>query len=174
MEQPWNDRSAGKSKRPGSKNFQQSLRLRPTYVVALLLNLGTCKGAWAATADAEKTMSKALELEPEKSEVNYALGMLYARQNQLDRATQFLEKAITLRPSYSDALNNLECFTSVKTISLAEEKFKTCNSGGAELRSGLPQSRTRLRPAERQRKSQSNLAGASESATRKIKPPGKH
>ena len=53
--------------------------------------------------------------------------MLYARQEQVDRAAQYLERAATLRPDYSDALNNLGVlFVREKNYPAAEEKFKTC------------------------------------------------
>jgi len=52
-------------------------------------------------------MSKALELSRRIPKSLRFLGCFMRVTNQLDRATQFLEKAITLRPSYSDALNNL-------------------------------------------------------------------
>jgi Tfp pilus assembly protein PilF len=35
------------------------------------------------------------------------MGMLYARQNQLERALDYLEKAAELRPDSVDVLNNL-------------------------------------------------------------------
>ena len=52
-------------------------------------------------------MSRALEIQPDDPEVNYSLGMLYAQQNQMQRASDYLQKAIDLRPDYPEALNNL-------------------------------------------------------------------
>ena len=37
-------------------------------------------------------------IEPENPEINYSLGMLYARRDQTDRAVQYLEAAITFVP----------------------------------------------------------------------------
>ncbi len=39
--------------------------------------------------------------------MNYNLGMLYARQSQPQTALPYLEKAVSLRPDYPEALNNL-------------------------------------------------------------------
>ena len=33
--------------------------------------------------------------------------MLYAQQNQMPRASEYLQRAIELRPDYAEALNNL-------------------------------------------------------------------
>ena len=58
--------------------------------------------------------------------MNYSLGMLYAQRNNR-RASQYLEKAIHLRPDYPDALNNLGVlFVREQHYAEAEEKFKTC------------------------------------------------
>ena len=53
--------------------------------------------------------------------------MLYARQQQLDRASNFLEKAVVLRPDYPDALNNLGVLlVREEHTPEAKEKFETC------------------------------------------------
>ena len=53
--------------------------------------------------------------------------MFYAREDQLDRATQLLEKSVAVRPDYSDALNNLGVlYVRQKNYSAAEEKFQRC------------------------------------------------
>ena len=63
------------------RNFQQSLQQRPTYTIALL-NLGNLYRRQGNLADAEKFLNRAHEIEPDDPEVNYNLGMLYARQDQ--------------------------------------------------------------------------------------------
>jgi Flp pilus assembly protein TadD len=52
---------------------------------------------------------------------------LYARQNQNEMAAQYLENAISLRPDYSDAINNLGVLlVQQKRYPEAEERFKVC------------------------------------------------
>src|SRR5208283_666448 len=40
-------------------------------------------------------------------EANYSLGMVYAQQNDIERAYDYLQKALAARPAYPEALNNL-------------------------------------------------------------------
>src|SRR5579872_5477301 len=66
-------------------------------------------------------------VERESPEVNYALGMSYARQGRKEEARQYLEKAIQLRPNYADALNNLGVlFIQTRQYSEAEREFEAC------------------------------------------------
>jgi Flp pilus assembly protein TadD len=52
--------------------------------------------------------------------------MLNAQQNQLQAAAQFLQRAIQLRPTYPEALNNLGIvFVRLHEYSQAEDQFKT-------------------------------------------------
>jgi len=77
--------------------------------------------------ESEKLLTKALELEPDNPEANYALGMLYARQDNFEDALKYLKKAMAIRPDYPDALNNLGVlFIRAQRYSEAEEQFKTC------------------------------------------------
>ena len=56
-----------------------------------------------------------------------SVGMLSARENQMDRATQHLQRAIDLRPEYADALNNLGVlFVRQRRYSEAKERFEAC------------------------------------------------
>ena len=53
--------------------------------------------------------------------------MLNAQQNQFDRAVEYLQQALALRPDYPEALNNLGVlFVRTKDYAKAEEQFKTC------------------------------------------------
>jgi Flp pilus assembly protein TadD len=53
--------------------------------------------------------------------------MLYARQENLAPASQYLEKAVSLRSDYADALNNLGVlFVREHRYAEAEKRFKTC------------------------------------------------
>ena len=53
--------------------------------------------------------------------------MLYARQGQSQSALQYLEKSVSLRPDYPDALNNLGVLlVQAQRYPEAEQKFKTC------------------------------------------------
>jgi Flp pilus assembly protein TadD len=52
--------------------------------------------------------------------------MLYAQQNRLETAADYLRKAIRLRPDYPEALNNLGVvFVRGQNYAKAEEQFKT-------------------------------------------------
>ena len=54
--------------------------------------------------------------------------MLYARQDQTQRRQQYLEKAVSLRPDYPDALNNLGVlFVREQRYPEAEQRFKTAS-----------------------------------------------
>jgi Flp pilus assembly protein TadD len=53
--------------------------------------------------------------------------MFYAQQNQMQQASDYLQKAIELRPDYPEALNNLGIlFVRAQNYSKAEEQFRTC------------------------------------------------
>jgi Flp pilus assembly protein TadD len=53
--------------------------------------------------------------------------MLYAKQDQLPLASQYLQRAVSLRPDYPDALNNLGVFfVREERYAEAEDKFKAC------------------------------------------------
>src|SRR6266536_2485910 len=57
----------------------------------------------------------------------YSLGMLYAQQDQIPKAERELERALTLRPEYPDALNNFGVLlVREQQYSAAEEKFRFC------------------------------------------------
>jgi len=59
--------------------------------------------------------------------VNYNLSMLNARQEQLPLASRYLGRAVSLRPDYPDALNNLGVFfVREERYSEAEDNFKAC------------------------------------------------
>ena len=109
------------------RNFQQSLRLRPNYVVALL-NLGNLQRRLGSPdADAEKVLTARSNLSrtiPKRTTHSVCSTPV---KNQLDRATQLLEKSVSLRADYSDALNNLGVlYVRQNNYALAEDKFKTC------------------------------------------------
>jgi len=44
-------------------------------------------------AEAQKLLEQAVEVAPNDPEANYSVGMFYARQDQLQRASDYLEKA---------------------------------------------------------------------------------
>ena len=149
-----------------ARNFQQALSLRP-QLCCRDRKPGKSLPAAGRFREHQKLLNRALELEPDNAEVNYNLEMLYARQDQLDRAAQYLQRATVLRPDYPDALNNLGVlFVREKAnYSAAEDKFNTCIPVGSGFRSGVHQPGPRLRHFERQRKSQGNLAGSPALAT---------
>jgi Flp pilus assembly protein TadD/peroxiredoxin len=107
------------------RNFQESLRLKPDYVTALL-NLGNLYRRQRSFDEAEKLLTRAFELQPDDAETNYSVGMFYAQQ-QKPQAKDYLEKAISLRPGYADALNNLGVLlVREERYREAEEKFRSC------------------------------------------------
>jgi Flp pilus assembly protein TadD len=64
-------------------------------------------------------------MQPDDPETNYSLGMLYAQQDQMQRASEYLQRAIGLRPDYPEALNNLGVlFVRGQDYTKAEEQFK--------------------------------------------------
>ena len=53
--------------------------------------------------------------------------MLYAQQDEMARALEYLEKAVNTRPDYPDALNNLGVIlVREHRYPEGEEKFKAC------------------------------------------------
>lgn len=53
--------------------------------------------------------------------------LIYARKNQTERAVQFLNAAIGMRPDYADAFSNLGVlFVQAQRYPEAKEKFKAC------------------------------------------------
>ena len=67
-----------------------------------------------------------MELLPDDADINFSLGMLYAQQDQLDQAVEYLSQALALRPAYPEALNNLGIiFIRKQDYARAEEEFKS-------------------------------------------------
>jgi Flp pilus assembly protein TadD len=53
--------------------------------------------------------------------------MLYAQQNQMQRASSYLQHAIDLRPDYPEALNNLGIIlVHLQDYPKAEQQFRSC------------------------------------------------
>jgi Flp pilus assembly protein TadD len=108
------DAQRGHSDEP-SCNFLQSLALRPEYAIALA-NLGNLYRREGKFAEAEKFLTRALELEPDNPEVNYNLGMLYARQSKSTAPRNIWNRPRPYVPTI-DALNNpCVLFVREKTI----------------------------------------------------------
>ena len=52
--------------------------------------------------------------------------MLHAQQNNLPKASEYLQRAIALRPTYPEALNNLGIvYVRLQDLEKAEQMFKT-------------------------------------------------
>ena len=65
-------------------------------------------------------------IEPDNPEVNYSLGMFYAQQSQMQSASDYLQKAVELRPDYPEALNNLGVLlVREQDYAKAKERFET-------------------------------------------------
>ena len=78
----------------------------PHYAIALL-NLGNVYRRQHEFDKAEECLTAPSACNRTIPRSTYSLGMLYAQQNRIEPASDYLEKAITLRPDYGEALNNL-------------------------------------------------------------------
>ena len=59
--------------------------------------------------------------------MNYSLAMFYAQQNEMERMSEYLRRAIELRPDYAEARNNLGVLlVRQRDYAQAEEQFTTC------------------------------------------------
>ena len=86
--------------------FQEALKLSPDHLIALD-NLGSAHRQQKRWGDARKTYERVLELNPNDAEANYGLGMIFAQNDDTARAFDFLQRALTLRPVYPEALRPL-------------------------------------------------------------------
>lgn len=59
---------------------------------------------------AKEKFERALELDPDSSQANNAMGLLLWRLKQMEEAEQYLERAVELSPNDSEALNNFGVF----------------------------------------------------------------
>ena len=72
------------------QDFEKSLgSLRPGFAIALL-NLGNVYRRQRSFEKAQECLGHALELQPDDPETNYSMGMLYAQQGDVPRATECL------------------------------------------------------------------------------------
>ncbi len=104
----------GSSRRPSEgriddavANFREALRLNPNYWIALE-NLGNAYRQQRRWDDARAALDRALAVRPRSPEANYmALNMVFAQTDDVRHAEEYLGKALELRPTYPEALNNL-------------------------------------------------------------------
>ena len=87
-------------------NNEEAIRQFPTVpsVAALLCyraaeSWETFTGGQGNFEEAETLLKRAFDSEPKNPDVNYSLGMLYARRDQTEQAVEYLENAIKLRPA---------------------------------------------------------------------------
>jgi tetratricopeptide (TPR) repeat protein len=77
---------------------------------SLLNNIGLCYYKLARYADAERTLLEAIKLRPDYGTAMDNLSLVYARQDRLDFAISYAEKALVLRPGDPGITRHLEAY----------------------------------------------------------------
>jgi Tfp pilus assembly protein PilF len=76
-------------------------------------------------AECEKTVQRALGLDPEDAASLYFMGLLRYRQEKLDEAFDYLSRSASYNPTNADTQNNLGCVLAKKGLrSAAETAFR--------------------------------------------------
>ena len=88
------------------EEFQHAARANPDYMLAVE-NMVRIYQYQARPAEAQKALEELVARRPNSSDLHLALAMALAGQNQIDGAHEELETAVRLRPTNTDALNNL-------------------------------------------------------------------
>ncbi len=89
----------------GLKDFNRSLELKPTYVVALT-ERADLLGRLGNNADALKDLDQVLQLDSTVAVAYNNRGSIYQRTGNAELALNNFNKAISLNPSLSEAYNN--------------------------------------------------------------------
>jgi FkbM family methyltransferase len=92
------------------------------YAPRAMHRLGLIKYKNGMTAQAIILLQKAMELDPEDSEVTNDLGVLYHQTGEIDKAEQLFRKVLELDPSNLDARRNLEDLQSLQYIAVDSRK----------------------------------------------------
>jgi len=82
------------------------LSINPRHLLALD-NLGNGYRLQRRWSDARTVLERAVEVAPADPEANYSLGMVFAHDNETDKAYEYLQRALKARPAYPEALNSL-------------------------------------------------------------------
>lgn len=92
-------------------------------------NLGVCLNQLEEFAQAHEHLSRALELDPEMTDISVSLAINYADQGDMDKAEELLRKVVASSPDSSDARLNLGLILSSKgQEEEAVEQFKKAQS----------------------------------------------
>jgi Flp pilus assembly protein TadD len=78
----------------------------PDYWIALE-NLGNAYRQQKRWDEARVLLERVVAARQKDPEANYSLAMVYAQTDDTERAYQYLQNALKLRPDYPEALNNL-------------------------------------------------------------------
>lgn len=86
---------------------KRALKIKPDFVFALV-NMGVAYKRQEKNSEAISAYQSALKLAPEFPELHNNLGNILRIDGQIERAKWHLEKAISLRPGYVDAIENMK------------------------------------------------------------------
>jgi len=86
---------------------KRALKIKPDFVFALV-NMGVAYKKQEKNSEAISAYQSALKLAPEFPELHNNLGNILRIDGQIERAKWHLEKAISLRPGYVDAIENMK------------------------------------------------------------------
>jgi tetratricopeptide (TPR) repeat protein len=93
--------------------------------VYVLAHLANAQFTMNQLAECEKTVQRALGLDPEDAASLYFMGLLRYRQEKLDEAFDYLSRSASYNPTNADTQNNLGCVLAKKGLrSAAETAFR--------------------------------------------------
>lgn len=87
--------------------FKKALQIQPDYLPATF-NMAVALGDLGRFAEAEKVLLDVVERDASIVETYNSLGYVYYKQGNFDKARQHFEKALELKPDYSQAKTSLE------------------------------------------------------------------
>ncbi len=89
------------------KYFRDVLAIEPDFIPAYK-NLGIILTNRRRFAEAIDLLTEALRREPENAKIHNSLGIAYAEQGEMEKAVKSFSKAVTIKPDYHNARDNLE------------------------------------------------------------------
>lgn len=101
--------------------FKKALKIKPHYL-SIQNNIATCYKKLGQDSKAVKLYLSILKHNPFQCVTMNNLASLYIQHEEVDKATYYLKKAITLQPQYADAYYNLglignpECFKTASDL----------------------------------------------------------
>ena len=144
--------------------MRHAARANPDYMLAVE-NMVRMYQFQARPAAAQKALEDLLARRPNSSDLHLGLAMALAGQNQIDRAREELETAVRLRPTNTDALNNLGAI--LLRMSRPKEalaRFEECQRLAPDFDRAFLNAAIRIRKRRRDRQSPTGV-GKSSGAT---------